>query len=416
MLPPAKERFAVRMVNFVEGALSRKGGIGIVGIPVILGGTAGRGHRIVVIMSGPPIPGREEFFVPGISEAQRRRQGDGYLGIISFPAWDIWAFSPRLLGAIRSVWKLTRGADIIGLHSVYSFPVFLGYLIARLQRKPYVMWLHGVLAPVQRKISSKRKWIYDRLIARRILKRASVIFFTARGEREEVETLGLTTPSVVVPTGFPADDFAELPERGSFRARYLGGHTGPVLLFLARLNAKKGIDLLLQTMARIAAQRPDVRLAIVGPPDPPSYEEKVRRWIEENHVEASTIITGPVSPLGRLEALADADIFVFPSEAENFGFAVFEAMASRIPVVVSDTLNYAAEIQKSGAGFSVPRNADLFADAVLRLLDDPQLCREMGENGIQMAHRFSSEETGGKVERVLNSVMNASPLPADLAL
>ena len=406
----------MKMVNFVEGAMPRKGGIGIVGIPVILGGTASRGHQIVVIMSGPPLPGREEYFVSGVREATRRSHGKGYLGIISYPAWDAWAFSPRLISKLGSVWKLTREADVIGLHSMYSFPVFLGYLIARLQRKPYVMWLHGVLAPVQRKISSRRKWFYDRLIARRILKRASVIFFTARGEREEVDSLGLATPSVVVPTGFPAHEFLTLPEKGSFRARYLQGHDGPVLLFLARLNAKKGIELLLQTMARIAAVRPDVKLAIVGPPDPPAYEEKVRRWVQEYHLEKSAIMTGPVSPKARMEALADSDIFVFPSEAENFGFAVFEAMASRVPVVVSNTLNYAQEIQQVGAGFSVPRNVDSFADAVLRLLDNPQLRREMGEKGLQMAFRYSSEETGGKVERVLNSVMNALPLPADLSL
>ena len=48
-------------------------------------------------MSGPPIPGREEFFVPGIPEGQRR-EGAGYLGIISFPAWDNWAFSPQARG------------------------------------------------------------------------------------------------------------------------------------------------------------------------------------------------------------------------------------------------------------------------------------------------------------------------------
>jgi glycosyltransferase involved in cell wall biosynthesis len=404
----------MKMVNFVEGALSRKGGLGILGLPISLGGTAARGHQIVVLMSGPPLPGRDQFFARSIQEAIHRAHGKGYFGLVSYPAWDTWAFSPRLVAEFRDVWQLAASADVIALHSLYSFPVFLGYLVARLQHKPYVMWLHGVLAPVQRRISTRRKWIYDRLIARRILKRASVIFFTARGEREEVDGLGITAPSVVVPLGFPVEDFAELPQRGSFRARYLRGHTGPVLLFLARLNAKKGIDLLLEVTARVVALRPDALLAIVGPPDPPAYEEKVRRWIRENHLDTSAIVTGPVGPAQRLEAMADSDVFVFPSEAENFGFAVFEAMACRIPVLVSNTLNYAEEIQQSGAGFSLPRNADAFAGTILRLLDDPQLRREMGEKGVQLASRFSAEEAGGNVERVLNSIVNALPLPADL--
>ena len=71
----------------------------------------------------------------------------------------------------------------------------------------------------------------------------------------------------------------------------------------------------------------------------------------------------------KLHAFADADVFVLPSEAENFGFAVFEAMASRVPVVVSETLDYAAE-WASGAGFAVRRDPDAFADAIVRLLGD----------------------------------------------
>ena len=305
---------------------------------------------------------------------------------------------------------------MIGLHSIYSFPVLLGCVIARLQKKPYVIWPNGVLAPVQRRISSKKKWIYDSLITRRLINGAAAIFFSARGEHEETRGLGLTAPSVVVPTPFPASEFAVLPERGSFRARYFNGHKGPMLLFLARLNAKKGLDILLQTMARVVARRPEVRLAIVGPPDPPSYVEKVHQWIIENHVQTTTIVTGAVTASSRLEAMADADIFVLPSEAENFGFSVFEAMASRVPVVVSDTLNYAEEIQDSGAGFSVARNPDRFADAILHLVDNPELRREMGKKGLEMALRFSPEANGGNVERVLNSVINALPLPADLAV
>ena len=66
------------------------------------------------------------------------------------------------------------------------------------------------------------------------------------------------------------------------------------------------------------------------------------------------------------------------SQAENFGFSVFEAMASRVPVVVSDTLNYAEEIARSGAGLSVQRDVEQFADAILRLLADPSLRLETG--------------------------------------
>jgi glycosyltransferase involved in cell wall biosynthesis len=184
------------------------------------------------------------------------------------------------------------------------------------------------------------------------------------------------------------------------------------VVFLARLNAKKGLDLLIQAMARVVARRPRSRLAIIGPPDPAGFEHKVTDWIRENGLESHAILTGAVAHDVKLEALADADVFAAPSQAENFGFSVFEAMASRIPVVVSDTLNYAEEISRCGAGLSVPREPEEFATAIIRLLDSPALREDMGANGLQLARRYSREETGIRVERTMISILQQSPIPA----
>jgi glycosyltransferase involved in cell wall biosynthesis len=113
--------------------------------------------------------------------------------------------------------------------------------------------------------------------------------------------------------------------------------------------------------------------------------------------------------------MADADVFVLPSQAENFGFSVFEAMASRVPVVVSDTLNYAEEIVRSGAGLAVQRDPESFAAAILRLLEGPALRQQMGANGLQFARRYDWAETGIRVERAFESILQNRPLPADLA-
>jgi len=401
----------LNIINFAEGAMPRKGGIGIVGIPVIMGSTAATGHRVIVLLAGPPIPGREEFVCPGAEEALCRSQGKGTFGMVLSKAFGMWAFAPMLpLKALPLLWS----CDFIGLHSLYSFPVLMGYLLARLCGKPYGVWLHGVLAPCQRRVSFRKKWLYGKLFANRILANAAVIFFTAQGERDETRCLNLTAPSVVIPTGFIAEEFADLPARGAFRKRYLGGHEGPLVLFLARLNAKKGIDLLAEAMAIVAARRPDARLAIVGPPDPPSYGQKVRDWVRSNGIEGCTVMTGGIDPATKVEALADADVLVMPSEAENFGFSVFEAMSSRMPVVVSNTLNYAGEIAGSGAGFSVDRRPDAVADAILRLVENPVLRQQMGANGLMVASKYSWHKTGEKVDRVIRSIVDKRSLPADL--
>jgi glycosyltransferase involved in cell wall biosynthesis len=131
-------------------------------------------------------------------------------------------------------------------------------------------------------------------------------------------------------------------------------------------------------------------------------------------MEACTVLTGAVEPFEKLEALADADVFVSSSEAENFGFSVFEAMASRVPVVVSDTLNYAREINSAGAGFAVNRDPECFAIRILELLGDQALRTEKGLQGMRLADSYSWSHTGIKVERAIQSVVDRHALPPDL--
>lgn len=408
--PSSRNCSSMNIVGFAEGA--RDDCAGLVAVPMILSSTAACGHNIVLVLAGRPIPGRENFVVSNFDSALQRKEGLGSFGIVTVAARTRWAFSPSLLWRCS---KVVRDADFVTLHSLYSFPVLAGYLLARLHRKPYGIWPHGVLAPVQRKISVGKKRVYNKLFADRILRHASVMFYSAQGEREEAASLGLHTPSVIVPDGFNADEFALLPERGRFRKRFLSGHEGPLVLFLARLHAKKGLEVLIQAMRSVIAERPDARLAIVGPPDPVSFNKQVLRWIKENGIEAQTVVPGVADREMRLEAFADADVYALPSYAENFGFSIFEAMACGVPVVVSADLNYAAEIARTGAGLAVPRTAEQFAQAILSLLGQPEMRRKMGSYGRLLARKYSLEETGAKVETTLESILRRFPFPPELA-
>jgi len=404
----------MRTVSFVEGANPRKGGLGLVGVPLIVRSLAERGHQAVLVIGGRVNPGREEFVQPDAETALQRKCGSGAFGITAFRAWGNWAFAPAIL------WRMSRWvrqADFVSLHSLYSFPVLAGYLLARLHGKPYGLWPHGVLAPVQRRISRRRKWLYDRLAARRILTRASVLFFSSTGEGQETRCLDLRTPAVVVPHGIDTSEYAGLPRRGEFRARYLAGHRGPLALYLGRLNAKKGLDLLIRAMALVVQRQPEAKLAIVGAGDPPSFTRQVLKWVQECDLLRHIVLTGPIASLeGKRQAFADADLFAFTSQAENFGFAVFEAMASGVPLVVSERLDYAREIARCQAGLTVGLSPADQAGAILKLLGDPGLRHRMGANGRRMAQGYSWASCGGRVERVIQAVLEGRSLPADLAL
>ena len=399
----------MRIVGFVEGA--RGDSPGIVGVPIILKSTAAHGHNIVLLMGGAPSLGSGKFIVADPGQALVRKEGAGTFGIISLKAANFWFFCPSILWRFN---RLVRQADFVTLHSLYSFPVLAGYLLARFHGKPYGISPHGVLAPFQRVVSARKKWLYNKVFANRILQHASVIFYSAEGEREEAAVLGLRPPSVLVPDGFDPSAFEALPERGRFRDRFFEGYKGPLVLFLARLNAKKGLDLLIDAMRIVIEKRPEVRLAIVGPPDPVAFNREVLEWVKANGIEDQTVLTGVADKEMRLQAFADSDIYVLPSHAENFGFTIFEAMACGIPVVVSDTLNFAPDFDRSGAAFVLPRTPESFAEAIIKLIDQPDLRQAMGARGRSLVRQYSLEDTGAKVAKTIECVLGSKPFPEEL--
>jgi glycosyltransferase involved in cell wall biosynthesis len=109
----------------------------------------------------------------------------------------------------------------------------------------------------------------------------------------------------------------------------------------------------------------------------------------------------------KLAVLADADLFVLPSYSENFGIAVVEAMACGLPVVISDQVNIWREIEGDGAGLVTPCEAGAVADAIARLLADPELRRRMGAAGrAAVAQRYSWDKVGEQLEAAYARILD----------
>ena len=153
-----------------------------------------------------------------------------------------------------------------------------------------------------------------------------------------------------------------------------------LIVCLGRINFKKGLDILARAFAKIARDRDDLHLVLAGP-DSDDYGSKIRRWLAEGGVLDKATFTGPLAGEERLAAMQEAEIFALPSYTENFGGVVTEAMACRVPVVISDQVNIWPDVANVKAGLVVPCDPQATADALLTLLGDPQRGREMGNNG-----------------------------------
>ena len=302
-------------------------------------------------------------------------------------AWKsgTFPFNRRASGARLCPWlsalrRKIPASDLVHVHSLYFFHSLVAGHYCRQNAIPYLVRPHGTLDPFIYRRHRWRKRLVELLFEHRNIRRAAALHFTTAEEQALAAPYTFDTPGLVVPLGIGADEFAVMPEPGSFRCRHPEIGDQRIILFFGRVNFKKGLDILARAFGAVARRRQDVHLVIAGP-DNEGWGARVRTWLSEEGVLGRTTFTGMLLGPDKLAVLRDASMFVLPSYTENFGLAVIEAMAAGLPIVISDKVNIWREVESAGAGLVVPCEAGKFTEAILDLLDKPEMAWQMGQKG-----------------------------------
>lgn len=312
-----------------------------------------------------------------------------------------WGFSAPLGKALRAE---IPSFDVVHIHSLYLFHTFVAAYYCRRYDIPYLMRPHGTLDPFLRRKSRLKKAVYNFLIEKRNLDNAAAVHYTSQDEMDLAHgALKIRAPGVVVPLGLDVDEYATLPARGTFRSRHPEIGDKFVVLFLGRLNFKKGLDLLAQAYGSIARRRRDVHLVIAGP-DEDGYGRRVQSYLADEGVLGRVTFAGMLRGEEKLAAFADANVFVLPSYTENFGMAAVEAMACGVPVVISNRVGIWREIAEAEAGLVVNCESGELADALLEIMGNAHL-NPQGERGKQLVQeRFTWEKVAIQMLQVYQGI------------
>ena len=168
------------------------------------------------------------------------------------------------------------------------------------------------------------------------------------------------------------------------------------ILFVGRLERRKGLKYLLGAFARLKWSWPNIRLLVVGPG---SLDEDSARMLGERNIR-DVLFTGAVSEEEKVRYYKTADIFCTPATGhESFGVVLLEAMAAGKPIVATGIEGYSSVITHGKEALLVPpKSEEGLADAIATLLGDPQLARRLGNNGRARAREFSWETVARRVE------------------
>jgi glycosyltransferase involved in cell wall biosynthesis len=261
--------------------------------------------------------------------------------------------------------------DIVVLHGIYQYQAFATRQVLRRLGRPYVLFIHGALDPwFKRRYPLKhlKKWLYWPWGDYRVVRDAARVLFTTQDERSLArQSFWLyKAKEAVVPYGTsPAPVEIDDSQTRAFFEAFPALQSQPFLLFLSRIDEKKGCQLLIKSFAQIANQDPNLFLVMAGP-DTSRLRVKLERLAMDLGIAHRMIWTGMISGSVKWGAYRAADAFVLTSHSENFGIVVAEALACGTPVLISKRVNIWREIAATGAGLV----ADDTLEASVRMLKE----------------------------------------------
>ena len=266
--------------------------------------------------------------------------------------------------------------DVVHVHGVLRYSTLAAARCASAAGVPYVIRPAGALGDYGMSHKRFRKWLYLSLIERRALAGAAAFHATCDAEANSRTMRALRKPCFVIPHGVHPRP-----------ALHLGSASRQTMLFLSRLDRKKGLELMLLALAEIVPRYPDLRCIIAGSGSH-SYEARVRRITQRLGLSERVQFAGFVFADAKQALFDGSDIFVLPSEDENFGLAAAEAMASGMAVVLTRQVGIGESVTAAHAGLVIERDRAALSTAMAALLDDAKLARRCGRN----ARRLMTEQ------------------------
>jgi glycosyltransferase involved in cell wall biosynthesis len=356
----------------------------------------------------------------------------------------------------RALWRRAEAADVALVHSwgLWTDVNRLAGDLARRRGLPHLLAPCGMLAPAAlrhhwwKKLPA-RLWFQDRA-----LREAQCLHAKSYKEYQDIRRLGLRNPVAIVANPIflpPWEDAAAdrpaplfLPHdagRGQGEVESADGHRSrplpstisgqalgkegfkdtfrracripgdkKIALFLGRLHRTKGPARLVQAWSTLREHHPHWVCVLAGP-DEGGYRGDVESLVVELGCNGSVMFTGELDNVQKWGALAAADVFVMPSDFENFGNSIVEAMLCAVPVITTTGTPW-RELPRIGAGWWVRPAADELAGALREALamSDEQR-QEMGRKALRLADQFRPERSVQDLRQVYRWLLSEGERP-----
>lgn len=307
------------------------------------------------------------------------------------------------LGLLQWLWHHAPEFDVAHIHALFSPVSTAAAVVCRWRGLPYILRPLGTLDPADLR---KKRWLkqwYGTWLEGPNLGGAAAVHFTSQEEARVSHRFGAKTRDVVIPLGVQGLSGVagsqgvgmDRPQAKATLRSSLGiAEDCPLLLFMSRLDPKKGLDLLIPALEQLRSEGVMFHWLVAGAnPQDPTYGDQVKQRVEASNLSPCTSFLGFVQGEQKRSLLAAADVFTLPSYYENFGIAVAEAMGAGLPVVITPGVYIWQELQEAGAGWIVPLTVEGLAQGLREALTRADLRVLRGRQAQTYARRQYNWQT-----------------------
>lgn len=401
-------RSSVHVLHVIHSIDPRSGGPshalrGLIGEQVL------RGHRVTLVattaQSAEPWAPQEEFMAKMLADPAF--QGvDLLLGraLGRHRPWSRFSYCPQVIGLLaRRLADPATRPDIIHIHGQFSHLTIRAAQLGRRWRVPYIVQPHGSFDEVcLAKGMTHWKRLFLWLFHQRDLERAAAVQATSQAEAAQIDRLVPGCRLYVVPLGVPLP--RELRGNERVLARYPQLRGKRVVLFMGRLHEIKRPQWVVEACARLHTEIPDLALVLAGPDV--GMGEELRRQSEQAGLDGATVFPGFLQDPDKAEAFGLAHVLCLPSQHENFGVVVVEAMAHGVPVVVTPGVASHVYVDEARCGFTVEDSVEGVAEGIRRVLLSDR--KELGRRGREYVEKHLTwQAVAEKVDELYRTIIHS---------
>jgi glycosyltransferase involved in cell wall biosynthesis len=290
-----------------------------------------------------------------------------------------------------------RKAELVHLHFYWDLGNVQVAYLCRLLGVPYVISVHGALD--SRSLDSGKKSmkrLYLRFLGRTVFGKSDAIHVDCVHEEEQVkkrfsDAKYWVFPPALEPEVLGMGASTHAPETGLARPE-LEPKTRFEILYLGRIDPKKGCDVLISAASLLKQRGLEFDLLIAGALSGDDFGKHIDVLVERGNLGGQVRFLGSVSASEKWKLYSRADVFVLPTQQENFGITIFESLSFGTPVVTTENVDTKEELRSSGGVAFSTRSPKDMADSLEILMRDQKALAEMGRKAREfMRAQFSSD-------------------------